>query len=439
MRKILVCGAGHGGLAASIILAENGFEVTVLEKAENEIMIGHEWEDRFDFSNLTGILGIKEEDLPDDIWRYRGNSVFLSPSKKTGVEISFSGDNRQKIMWRKPLISLLIKKAKESGVKILYEITVNGPVIKNGRVTGVETTDGTFSGDLIIDSCGVFSVLRMNLPREYGIECKPKYGDLFYARRAYYDKCEDVIPDYPFEVYLYHEKEQGLSWLCTNKNSVDILIGRVYELTDEKINEQLEIFRNEHPWTGKTILNGGQRAVIPVRRSLPLMIADGYAAVGDSAFMTMPMNGMGIDLSLNAGKLLADTLINHRNEEFNNEVLWEYNRNFHIRYGCEAAKNDGLKCAILSLPPEGVDFLFDNKIIQSSDLAGGGRNISFSTLMGKFVRGMKKPGYFFTLLKGLIHGAAVSKLYKNPPVKYNLEEISRWDEKIRRKDIKIDN
>ena len=59
--------------------------------------------------------------------------------------------------------------------------------------------------------------------------------------------------------------------------------------------------------------------------------------------------------------------------------------------------------------------------------------------MGKFVRGMKKPGYFFTLLKGLIHGAAVSKLYKNPPVKYNLEEISRWDEKIRRKDIKIDN
>ena len=39
---------------------------------------------------------------------------------------------------------------------------------------------------------------------------------------------------------------------------------------------------------------------------LPMIVADGYAAVGDSAAMTIPLNGSGINLSMNAGKLLAD-------------------------------------------------------------------------------------------------------------------------------------
>ena len=43
------------------------------------------------------------------------------------------------------------------------------------------------------------------------------------------------------------------------------------------------------------MLHGGQFRVIPVRRPLTLLVGDGYAAVGDSAFMTTPMNGMGIE------------------------------------------------------------------------------------------------------------------------------------------------
>lgn len=435
MSRFIIAGAGHGGLAAAASLAEKGHNVLIIEKRKEE-ELGHDWEDRFTFSLLERAVGIKENELPPTIWRYRGDCAFVSPAKRKKVIINYNDENRQKIMWRKPLLKLLIENAKAKGVLFKFETEVLGPVIKDGRVTGVNTAEGEFCGECVIDAAGVFSPVRRNLPDEYEIEKEPSYGDLFYAWRAYFNRDMSYdMPEIPFDVYLYHEGEQGLSWCCTNDDSVDILIGRIYKIDNEKVNKQLEIFREDHPWTGTEIKHGGNYGIIPVRRPLTLMVGDGYAAVGDSAFMTTPMNGMGIDLSINAGLLLADVLLKDETKEYKAETLWEYNRQFHILYGGDTAKNEGLKNALLTLPGEGVDYLFENDVIQSSDLAGAGKDMKIGALLGKFVRGMKKPKYFFAVINGLLKGSAASKLYKTPPVDFDREAITKWSDKISAKDI----
>ena len=438
MKRILIAGAGHGGLAAGALLAKRGFDVTVIERNKREDL-GHDWEDRFTFSLLCDLLGIDEAALPAGCWRYRGDCAFVSPAKRKRVVIRYTAKNRQRIMWRKPLIGLLLDHAQAQGVKFLFETRVKGPAVRNGRVTGLETDAGTLSADLVIDAAGVFSPVRMGLPEEYGIEKEPKYGDLFYACRAYYDRLPGhPDPEAPFEVYLYHEGERGLSWFCTNEDSCDVLIGRTDPLTEEKFAEQLAIFRESHPWLGQTVLHGGQKGVIPVRRPLTLLVGDGYAAVGDSAFMTTPMNGMGIDLSLQAGRLLAETVAAKRETDYSAADLWDYNRAFHRLHGCAAAKNEGLKNALLSLPPEGVDFLFEAEVIQSSDLAGAGKNTKLSALLGKFARGMKQPASFFTILGGLMKGAKAAKLYQRAPDRFDREAIRRWSEKIAALDVRLE-
>lgn len=435
MKNIIVAGAGHGGLIAAAKLAEKGYNVTVFEKNTRE-ELGHDWEDRFTFSLLEDLIGVTEYDFPADCWRYRGDCAFVSPAKRKKVIINYTKDNRQKIMWRKPLINMLIDNAMKHGVKFRYSTEVIGPIVENNRVTGIKTARGDVKGEMVIDAAGIFSPLRCNLPESMGIEKEPKNGDCFYAYRAYYNRLDIYeSPEVPFEVYMYHVGEQGLSWCCTNKDSVDILIGRIYKLTDEKIEEQTKIFRDEHSWLGDRIVHGGNYGIIPVRRPLTLMVADGYAAVGDSAFMTTPMNGMGIDLSMLAGNLLAENII--KNNSSNAETLWKYNRDFHKLYGGDTAKNEGLKNAILSLPSEGVDFLFENDVIQSSDLAGAGKNMNFKVLLGKFTRGMRNPPYFFALIDGLIKGSKASKLYKNAPESYNPEEIKKWSDKISALDIRL--
>ena len=293
MSKFIISGAGHGGLVCAAKLAENGHEVIVFEKKKRE-ELGHDWEDRFSFSLLEKAIGLKESDIPSDIWRFRGDCAFVSPAKRKKVIIRYNDETRQKIMWRKPLIKLLLENAESKGVKLCFESEVVSPIIENSEVVGVKTDKGEERADCVIDASGVFSALRTKLPESFAIEKMPKHGDLFYAYRAYFSRNKDYeLPDVPFEVYLYHEGEQGLSWCCTNEDSVDILIGRIDKIDDKKVQEQLEIFRKDHPWIGEEILHGGNYGMIPVRRPLTLMVADRYACVGDSAFMTTPMNGMG--------------------------------------------------------------------------------------------------------------------------------------------------
>ncbi|MCQ2602744.1 MAG: FAD-dependent monooxygenase, partial [Clostridia bacterium] len=236
MAKILVAGAGHGGLVAAAQLAKNGFDVTLFEKGKKEDL-GHDWEDRFTFSILENIVGKK---IDDKDWRYRGDCAFVSPAHRTKVVIKYTDENRQKVMWRKPLIGMLVEYAEKCGVKFEFETAVSSAIVENDKVVGLKTAKGEIRADFIIDAAGAFSPVRMSLPASFGIEKEPKNGDLFYAYRAYFDKNEGVAEEYPpFEVYLYHEGEKGLSWHCTNENNVDILIGRVYPLTNEKVDEQL--------------------------------------------------------------------------------------------------------------------------------------------------------------------------------------------------------
>ena len=46
-RKIIVAGAGHGGLTAAALLAKAGFDVTIYERNE-EGKLGYDWTDIFD-------------------------------------------------------------------------------------------------------------------------------------------------------------------------------------------------------------------------------------------------------------------------------------------------------------------------------------------------------------------------------------------------------
>ncbi len=431
--KIITVGAGHGGLIAAAKLAKAGHDVSVFEKNKRE-NLGYDWEDRFTFDTVLNQLGIKEFDA--DTWRYRGDCAFVSPDYNTKVVIKYTDANRQKIMLRRPLINLLINNAEKCGVKFFFETEVESAVCDNERVTGIKTDSDIYLADLVIDSSGVFSKIRQSLPDSFNIEKMPERGDVFYAYRAYFDNKDGFnMPEIPFEVYLCHNREQGLSWCCTNDDSTDILIGRIDPIDDGLIKKHIDKFKESHPWIGDSVVSGGICAVIPVRRPLDIMVAGGYAAAGDSAFMTTPMNGMGIDLSVSAGALLADTVIRNNNSSI--ESLWEYNRDYHRLYGAVTSKNESLKNSLLNLPGDGVDFLFANAIVQAADLSGAGSNTGLGTLLGKFVRGMKSPKYFFSVLGGIMNGSKLAKAYKNVPETYEREKVLLWQKKVRGNVLKV--
>ena len=353
----------------------------------------------------------------------------MSPDLKTHVDICFDASHRQRVMWRKPLLRLLVDHAESCGAQFLFGTQVIAPLIEGMRVTGLRTQAGDLSADLVIDAAGVFSPVRTKLPARFGIEKTPRRGDLFYAWRAYFERIAEIpAAEIPFEVYLRHAGEAGLSWFCTNPDSTDVLIGRIDPLKPDQLEAHLARFRETHPWMGTKIVHGGQYGVIPVRRPLTRMVADGYAAVGDSAFMTTPMNGMGVDLCLHASRLLAETVLAHPGCTV--AELWQYNRDFHRLYGGETAKNEGLKNALLRMDAEDVDFLFAARVVESADLAGAGGSMTLSALMGKAQRGMRRPPAFGAVVDGLLRGACTAALYKTAPQTFSPEAVDAWSRRI---------
>lgn len=431
--KIIIAGAGHGGLVAGALLAKAGHQVELYEKNSKE-NLGHDWEDRFDVKLLYDFVN---KEVPWEDLRKRSDSTFYSPDQKTPVVVKFEDTSRPRMMWRKDILAELFDYYYECGGKTFFGKEIISAIVEDNTIKGVFLSDGPVYSDLVIDSLGALSAVRLNLPEQLGIETSFNYGEIFYAFRAYYRREISAIDKLaPFETFISHLGEQGISWYDGEGSCADVLIGRINPLLDEDIEYALDSFLKSDISLTKNILHGGQRGIIPVRRPLPLFVSNGYAAVGDSAYMTTPMNGMGIELCLYAGQILADTII--RNKDVSISSLWDYNRQYLIDKGGMQASVEILKNTLLNLLPEEVDFLFRERIITSSELSGAGADTRLKVLIGKLFRGFKRPNTFIKVLKAVALGKKAQKYYSCFPV-YSKDgsNFKKWKEGLSKFIVKV--
>ena len=319
-KKILVAGLGHGGIAAAALIAKAGFDVTVYEQ-KKEGTLGYDWTDIF-APDALAVAGMSMP--PKDKFEYKEDMTFFGPSMKTGLRQHVPQEKLEIKMERRDIYAHFIKHALECGVKIEYEHKVLGPIILGNRVVGIKTEKGDIYGDLVIDSCGMNSPVRMNLPEEFGIEKEVARNEKITIYRAFFNKASDEAVEAKFKVMLFAGGELGVNWIASEDDHTDLLMGRFNDFTLEDVERFSDYLRETNPRLGTEILRGGQFVEIPVRQPLSVMVADGYAAIGDCAFMTVPLIGSGIANCLKASRILANAVIADKNQSFTAETLWKY-------------------------------------------------------------------------------------------------------------------
>ncbi len=362
-KKIIVAGLGHGGIAAAALIAKAGFDVTVYEQ-KSEGTLGYDWTDIF----APGALKIAGMEMPPaDKFEYKEDMTFFGPSMTKGLRQHVPEDKLEIKMERRDIYEHFINHALECGVKIVYDCKVEAPIILGNRVVGIKTEKGDVYGDMVIDSCGMNSPVRRNLPESFGIEKEVGRKEKISIYRAFYNIAEDVAVEAKFKVLLFAGGKLGISWIASESTHTDLLIGRFDDLDMEEVERFSDFLRETNPRLGKDVLRGGQFVEIPVRQPLSILVADGYAAIGDSAFMTVPLIGSGIANSLKAARILADTVINDKNGQFTAETLWKYQMGYYKELGAGLAPLACGKLLLLSLTPEEVDYVFE-KGIMTEDL-----------------------------------------------------------------------
>ena len=428
-KKIVIAGAGHGGLVAGAKLAQAGYDVTVYErKIRSEL--GYDWEDAIDM-RVFAECGLEPPEK--EHYSFNGDMKYYNPNLKAPLVVSANGKGSA-VFERKEIYDVLLTNAEKSGVKIIYSTEILAPVMDGLRVVGIRTSDGIVNADLVIDAAGINTPLRSRLPVCCNVDRDYGYGECFYAFRGYFDKVPGHDPDVAYEIFLMHQGERGLSWVVTKDDYVDVLIGRMAPMSKEKLEKTLNEMRAFSPQIGDTLLRGGSQEQIPVRRPLSVMVCDGYAAVGDAAYMTVPMTGSGICASMRAGMLLAETVMEDKDEVYSRETLWNYNRKYILHFGQNFAAIDILKNIMLCTEVEGVNFLFDKGIITENDMSfGKGKTeggMSFSDMIARATRGISNLPVLLRTAGALTKGDNVKKVYQSIPETYEEKAVLKWKQDV---------
>ena len=427
--KILIAGAGHGGLAAAGLLARYGHDVTVFEKNPEE-NLGYDWTDIFNLRCFG------EADIPlPPAGTYHGvpDFTFRNPARTVSVTGRIPLHLTESGMERRDLLRHLIGFARENGVKFAFEVSVEASVIEGGRVAGLIVKDKTglreLPADLVIDAAGMDSPVRRQLPAEWGLTGDFRREQYFTVFRAFYNKTETApLDDDQFNVYFYPMGRRAVAWIAREGDYVDMLCGSFENTTPQYAEDIRQSLLARHPEMGDEILRGGQIVKIPVRRPVSRMVANGYAAIGDSAGMTVPIIGSGLTNCIRAAKLLADTV--QAAGDCSVSSLWFYQAAYMRSIGAVHASLDPLKTMMLSMGPETVDFLFEKRILDEADMAKArtGQEIRF-TLPQMVLRGLRGAGHLPTLLKMARRLALSQRLKRHAleiPVTYDEDAVRAW-------------
>ncbi len=422
MSKIVIVGANQGALVLGEFLGKQGYDVTVYEKNKKE-NVAYPWHDNMAPATFKRIgLPLPPESVAakkDKDW------TFFPPDKKTSFTMEVPDDRRDVKVQRRPFNAWLYERAKD-WAEIRYETEVKSVITEGVKVCGIKLADGTeVKADLVVDCGGGNSSVRRSLPKDLGIETELNPHCTFQVRRTFFERDKAAkAPEKSHNLFMRHLGEKGITWCADypDEGVVDVLVGRIDELTDETYDRALDDIKAEFPIFMDKVICGGDLTVIPIRHAAPLMVADGYVILGDSAFMTIPLMGSGMAGCMLGAKILSEVL--DGKDDFSKANLYRYQARFMKEIGGKNSGIDVLKNWMIDIDADKLSFFMNKGIIGKKEFSsagsGNGVKLSFGDIMQKIVAGFWHLPLLFNLI------GAVSKMKKQMAVGAAIPEA--WDE-----------
>lgn len=179
MGKIIVIGAGQGGLVAAKHLKNFGHDVVVYE-AESRENAAHPWRDdiRRAVFEEAGLTPIPVSDcVQKNKWK------FVSPDEKSTLRVPMTPPLEEIAIDRRYLLEYLLKECE--GVEVHFNSPVENLITDGDKVAGVRVNGKDVRADMVIDASGYNSKFRREVPKKFGIP-EPESDDKFCAFRGYY-------------------------------------------------------------------------------------------------------------------------------------------------------------------------------------------------------------------------------------------------------------
>jgi menaquinone-9 beta-reductase len=303
-RELLIIGGGPAGSAAAIVAARAGVKVTLFEK-------GPHGRDKVCGDGLTPRAVAALEELKIDMSSsHRIDGLRMIAGKKTR-ELSWPTTERfpnHGAVWpRNRFDTHLIDVAIESGADVRFE-TEALPLLEGGRVVGVEAGGEKFASPMTVLAAGAqgAAAKRVGAERDpnepFGLAIRAYAQTPRHAER-HLEACLSLRDEHGTPV-------PGYGWMFpAGDGTVNIGVGALNTMKGFKalnLNTLLDQYHAivRDSWSLGSYIDKPRAWRLPmssVRRH-----GAGWVAIGDAAGFINPMNGEGIDYSLESGMLAVE-------------------------------------------------------------------------------------------------------------------------------------
>ena len=431
-KTIIIAGAGYGGLAAAALLAKAGHRVTVYEqRAEGDG--AYPWSDYFPLSALK-IAGIRPPS--ENKYRIQESVMMFSPNQETALRQTIPRENVESLMDCNELYALLIQNARQNGAEFAFGQKILAPLLLGNRVVGIRCEQGEHYADLVIDAAGIDSPVRSGLPAMCCVETALGEDEQIYLYRAALTRNTDAEPSVQANthVYMMPGGAPGISRLMFLDGRVEVQIGRFNPFEEADALRTLALLRENCPELGEKSLQDGSFHRVPARHPLSVMLCDGYAALGDSAFMATPVTGAGLANGLKAARILANTVLADKVGAFSAETLWDYQVVYYKKLGAGLASLSCVQQLLANLLPEELDSLFEQGVLTSEDFIIGAGSTNISTMLRFSPAALRQRmesishdrGLVRRLLPVALQAGRVAAVTSLLPKRWNKQSVINW-------------
>jgi digeranylgeranylglycerophospholipid reductase len=388
---VVIAGGGMAGLItatsvainsrqnARVLVVDRNSEKEPGKKTHNGWTCGDATSKR-SLQYLEEKLGIRYS-YPELEHQVKGVYVF-SPDRKSRV--LFEGEGY--LLNRKLLPRKQVQDARKLGVEFMFDSVAERLIHEDNRITGLEgrRSDGSVFkvyGKVIVDATGASSVLRKFLPIKSYIEREIDMDDVVGTGRyilefdpvnenkAYFD------PDYCIIHLDQFMAPAGYGWVFPKgKNKVNIGLGvsksglerrnkifrlkdNLQSLIDKYVAENPAIKNPRQPDGEADAGNTKGNWQVPVRRHNDCMVADGFAIVGDAAWMPRPIDAGGISPAIYGGTILGKVIAEALEaNDTTTDGLWKYNVEYMRVHGYPMASFEVLRRYLQTITNEQINY-----------------------------------------------------------------------------------
>ena len=307
----------------------------------------------------------------------------FSPDRQTAIPFDGEGYmlNRQK------LPEVQNERAKKRGINFEFEINLTGLLYDDSQVIGVEGIDNKTkqpfkkTAKVVIDTTGITSMLRNGVKNTTKMEKKIDRRDIESTGRyiMYFEKAQEDLTEFDPDYCIIHLDQDiapgGYGWVFPKgQNKVNIGLGIEKSLLDQR-NARLKktdtvsslidqyVARNraiKNPKLSEDEIdknNATGNFQVSVRRQNDCLVANGYAIVGDAAWMPKPLDAGGIGPALVAGTIIGKCVVEAiESGDVTEKGLWKYNKEFINEYGYKTAGLEVFRRLIQTLTNDQISY-----------------------------------------------------------------------------------